>query len=181
MSKKMSWGIALAIVFQIAVLVGMYWKAQLPFWFGQELHVKTLPVDPRSLFRGNYARLNYDFSRIKRTHFPKNLELRVGELIYIGLKPSPQKGKSSNHLYAFDKVYLQKPDTGVFLRGRIKTWSAVMTGQVRIHYGIEAFFAPKEKALALEKELRDGGVAVIMVNADGQVALKDVRARLKEQ
>ena len=40
--------------------------------------------------------------------------------------------------------------------------------------GIEAFFAPKEKALKLEKDLRNGGTAILMVARSGNAALKDV-------
>ena len=41
----------------------------MPLWTGKEIRVKVVPVDPRSLFRGNYARLNYDFSRLEKAHW----------------------------------------------------------------------------------------------------------------
>jgi hypothetical protein len=44
----------------------------------------------------------------------------------------------------------------------------------QVDFGIHAFFAPKEKALQLEKDLRDGGVAVLMFVSNGSVTLKDV-------
>ena len=47
-------------------------------------------------------------------------------------------------------------------------------GRCRVKYGIEAYFAPKERALELEDKLRDGGVAELMVTSSGQVALRDV-------
>ncbi|MGC9964382.1 MAG: hypothetical protein ABSE08_03155 [Syntrophobacteraceae bacterium] len=37
----------------------------------------------------------------------------------------------------------------------------------------------RKKALALEKELRNGGVATIMVSRSGKAALKDVTAEEK--
>ena len=40
-------------------------------------------------------------------------------------------------------------------------------------YGIEAWFAPKAEALRLERELRDGAVAVLMIDASGKAALKE--------
>ncbi len=45
-----------------------------------------------------------------------------------------------------------------------------------IKYGIEAFFAPRERALQLEKDLRGGGVAVLMVSSGGKARLMDVIA-----
>ncbi|MBT3870270.1 MAG: GDYXXLXY domain-containing protein [Gammaproteobacteria bacterium] len=53
----------------MAVLVGMYVTAALPLWTGAEIRLATAPVDPRSLFRGNYALLSYDISEIDSTYF----------------------------------------------------------------------------------------------------------------
>ena len=44
----------------------------------------------------------------------------------------------------------------------------------RILYGIEAFFAPKEKALELEKKLQKGALAEIMIASNGKATLKNV-------
>ena len=56
-----------AVLFQFVVLSGMYVSAALPLWTGTEVKIKTIPVDPRSLFRGNYATLRYPFSTIEST------------------------------------------------------------------------------------------------------------------
>ena len=58
----------------------------------------------------------------------------------------------------------------MFLRGRI----ADLHPTYRVRFGIEAFFAPKDKALALERDLGEGGIAVLMVAGDGRVAIKEV-------
>jgi hypothetical protein len=46
-----------------------------------------------------------------------------------------------------------------------------------VRYGIEAYFAPVAKALELEQKLRHGGVAVVMVGANGRATIKEVIAR----
>ena len=62
------------------------------------------------------------------------------------------------------------PGEGVFVRGRIAS-----TGERRrVKFGIEAYFAPKDRALQIESDLRDGGVAVLMVTDGGHAALRDV-------
>jgi len=170
MSKKsIVLGLSLAISFQILVLVGEYVSAALPLWRGQEVRMKTLPVDPRSMFRGNYARLNYGITRISESEFPDADELRNGEVVYIVLQASDAG------LYEFQKVLLTPPADGVFIRGRIANRSYEdEAAYFRLKYGIEAYFAPKEKALALEKQLRDGGVAVLMIDVNGKAALKAI-------
>ena len=147
----------------------MYILAALPLWTGKEISVKVIPVDPRSMFRGNYARLNYGISRIETSHFPHHEELRNGEVVYVGLKPD------ADGIYEYADVNLKKPSTGIFIRGRIQNrqWEEKVN-YFRINYGIEAFFAPKEQALELERQLRDGGVALLMVSDDGKARLKDI-------
>ena len=171
MKNWLTRGLLIAIVLQGLILIGMYAKASLPLWTGTEIRVKTLPVDPRSLFRGNYARLNYDFSTIDYEEFVSDVPLRNGEVVYVTLR------QNESGLYEYEAVSLEQPEQGIFLRGRVERRRYDRkTSPVRIKYGIEAYFAPKEKALALEKELRGGGVAVLMVADDGHARIKAVVA-----
>lgn len=169
MNRKLQYGLAAAIAFQFLVLTGMYVSAQIPLWTGEEIRLKTIPVDPRSLFRGNYARLEYEISQIPADQFPQDTKLRQGEVVYISLKP----GRGG--LYKLAGAGLEKPSGGIFLRGRVTgTWFGGSHENYRINYGIEAFFAPKEKALGLESDLRNGGVAEVMVSGGGRARLKGV-------
>jgi hypothetical protein len=96
-------------------------------------------------------------------------DLRNGEIVYVKLKPGAEG------LYEFDGASLEKPGSGPFLRGRLRGVSARRNGAMyNVRYGIEAYFAPKEKALALEKALCGTAVAVVMVAGNGRAALKKV-------
>ncbi|MGE4593900.1 MAG: GDYXXLXY domain-containing protein [Gammaproteobacteria bacterium] len=59
---------------------------------------------------------------------------------------------------------------GVFLRGRATNARRGLS----VNYGLEAFFAPKEKALQLEKDLRSGAIAVLMVDGSGHARIKEI-------
>ncbi|MBU3068823.1 GDYXXLXY domain-containing protein [Aestuariicella sp. G3-2] len=159
-------GLGLAVILQLCLLVGMVVKAAMPLWTGQEIRVKTIPIDPRSMFRGNYARLNYEIGQLPGRALSEFPSLRKGEVVYISLQTG------DDGLFHYADASLTKPEAGVFLRGR--TTNSVPP--YRVKYGIEAYFAPKEKALKLERELRESGVAVLMVSDSGQVALQNVIA-----
>ena len=103
MNKKLSIGLIVAVIFQFLILTGMYVKAAIPLWTGQEIRVKTIPVDPRSLFRGNYARLRYDFDRVDEKHFDTKEILRTGDIVYVSLD------KQADGLYTFSGAGLQAP------------------------------------------------------------------------
>ena len=159
--KQRTPGLALlaALTLQVVILAGVFVNGFYPLWLGKEIRVETRPVDPRDLFRGNYARLGYDFSTLPATGF------RPGDVIYLPLEQDGDlwRGLTPSH---------QPPAQGLYLRGRVSglPWG----GTRRVTYGIEALFAPKEKALQLERELRDGAVAVLKVAPNGRAALVTV-------
>lgn len=166
--KTVITGLVIMVAFQAMVLTGEYLGAVYPLWTGREVRLKVVPVDPRSMFRGNYARLRYGISTIEKDALDAR-KTRVGEVVYVKLKPG------MDGVYEFDGASLDKPEKGIYLKGRVRSPSWSNTYDVL--YGLEAYFAPKEKALALEKELRRGGLAIVMVAGNGKAALKDVVAK----
>ncbi len=156
-------GLIAAVVAQLAVLGGLFVHSQYPLWVGREVRVATLPVDPRDLFRGQYVRLNYGFSRLP---IP-DMELpRGGDDVYVPLE-------REGDLWRAGRAQLRPPTRPPFLHGTILR---VAGGEMVVRYGIEAWFAPLDDALRLEADLRDGGVARLKVTADGRAALVAVEA-----
>ena len=143
--------LAAVVLMQLCILVGMVALAAKPLYTGREVRVETLPIDPRSLFRGNYARLNYAFSRLPDGALSEHERLRNGEPLYVSLE------QGDDGLYEYAGVSLEKPAGGVFIRGRLRH----RYNRRDVKYGIEAWFAPKAEALRLERELRDGAVIVV--------------------
>lgn len=168
--QKISLGLLLAIAFQGAVLVGEYVNAAYPLWVGKEIRLVTRPVDPRSLFRGNYAVLRYSINTIPAAALKSKMEdgepLRNGEVVYVSLKQTP-KGT-----YEYADASLTPPEQGVYIRGRLTSRNIdTEINAYHIRYGIEAYFAPKDKTMALEKELRTGAEASVYVADNGKAAL----------
>ncbi|MCE5334319.1 MAG: GDYXXLXY domain-containing protein [Desulfobacteraceae bacterium] len=169
MNKRMVFaGLAVVVAFQFVVLAAEYLSAAYPLWTGEQIRLKTVPVDPRSIFMGNYALLRYEISSINAKEFGEGANARKGDFVYVRLKPGP------GGLHVFAGAGFQRPEKGPFIRGRVRSSQWDGDGKVEIAFGIEAFFAPKKKALELEKDLRQGGVAVLMVSGNGKAALKEV-------
>ena len=161
---KLAVGLGAAIALQVLVLGGMVVNAALPLWTGTEIRVRTVPVDPRSMFRGNYARLRYEFTSLPEDALGGEDNVRNGEVVYVSLEPG------DGEIHGFAGASFEPPSDGIFLRGRISG----IYPPYAVRFGIEAYFAPKEKALELEQNLRSGGIAVLMVSEGGRAALKDV-------
>ncbi len=153
-------GILLTIALQTGVLAVEYLSSVAPLWFGQPVMLPTEPYDPRSLFRGNYVRLNYSISRV-----PTDIadgKFKDGQKVYLTLNMGGQQPMPV-------KLSATKPGEGTFICGRIRF---VSSEYYRLDYGIEAFFLPKEKALAAERKLTSDKVsAQVYLSSDGKAAL----------
>lgn len=152
--NKLKLALLAALGLQVAILAGVFINGFYPLWLGQEVRLQTQPLDPRDLFRGNYARLNYEFNNRPLGDF------QPGQVVYL---PLTQQGE----LWQAGQLQATPPQ-GLFLRGRV---GDALWGRRGVKYGIDALFAPKEEALRLEKELRHSAVAVVRVAPNGKAAL----------
>lgn len=171
------------IVAQVAILCCEYLNSVYPVWIGKQIELAIRPVDPRSLFRGHYARLDYDIGSIPYELFAdgRSHKLRNGEVIYISLE-------KSGNVWVAKGAFIKKPKTGIFIRGRIQN-RRFTRGSSTVKYGIEAYFAPPEKAKDIEKALRrtqqariDGSspetpaaIAKVMLAPNGKAALLGIK------
>ncbi|AQS35955.1 putative membrane-anchored protein [Shewanella psychrophila] len=154
-SKGFKVGLLLAITLQLTVLVVEYLGSVWPIWTGTPIVLKTQPYDPRSLFRGNFVRLSYELNQVESDNAS---DYKLGSIVYVSLK------EDLSH-WRFDKLSKLKPETGLFLRGRVR---ANYNDSLSIEYGIEAFFMPKEKALLAQETLRQGALMRIFVSNSGK-------------
>jgi uncharacterized membrane-anchored protein len=153
----------LASGLQILVILAMLISTNLPLYFGEEIKLQTQPIDPRSLFRGNFVRLNYNLSPIKT-----NIDFKKGDKIYISLK---QKDGFS----VADKAFVNIPDKKyIQCRATYRDDKNYMGFKCA---NIDAFFTNKENALKIEKDLADGGVATIML-FNGKMTIKNISKNL---
>jgi len=155
-------GLSLTIGAQILVLASEYLGSVWPLWFGTPVMLKTVPVDPRSLFRGNYVRLNYDISAIskKKSHG----RFKPSEVGYVTLQ-------EEGGVFVATGLYRDRPESGVYIRGRITS----VASDYRLKYGIEAYFMPKEKALKTELSVRQGANAEVFLLDNGKAAISRLK------
>lgn len=144
-----------------AVLVGL--QALLPLLLigwnevqlarGQDVVLRTVPVDPIDLVRGRYVALRYDIS---------SLNAPEGSTVYVPLH------RQGDH-WTGELALSQKPDDGVFIRGRATSGGIV--------YGIETYYADEDEARRLEREALDGLDVRVSIDDEGQARIEGVEVR----
>lgn len=167
--------IGLVAAAQSLVLGYMVWERAHLLRTGREVTLDVVPVDPRSLFRGDYVRLGYDFSRVTAANSeakPGAVVAPAGTPVYVTLRRDADgKWKAA----AVSETALPRGDAPdeIVLKGRRETpgW----TGPNAIRYGIERFYVPEGEGLQLEKDARDKRLSVIVaVDKAGNAAIKQL-------
>ena len=146
-SKRLILG--LAILLGIAGIFILY--LSYPLLTGTKVILKTQPIDPFDIFRGQYMTINYEISRIELPQGSKE-----GDIIYVSLKEGGDK------IWHSEKISLTQPDTGVFIKGVAKqSWRGLA-----VEYGIEQYFFERNaevpwRNLSMEVRIDSSGQARI--------------------
>ncbi len=147
---------------QVIVLVSMIVICVMPSVTGETVLLRTVPVDPRDLFRGDYVILNYEISRIPSEGISGQLGqvgvFEQGRTVYVSLVP-----EDDGRHWRADRFSFEQP-SGLSIRGTI-------TRGRRIEFGIESYFVQEGEGLKYERAVRQGLSARVAVAPDGKAAL----------
>ncbi|PPD30199.1 MAG: hypothetical protein CTY20_03845 [Hyphomicrobium sp.] len=148
---------------------------------GREIVLDVVPVDPRSLFRGDYVILSYDISRISSALLEG--KLAKGAPLFVTIAQDAAD-KWNVVRVAAELVVSAMPEAGtapaakqVVMKARSDAWRSAATGDrtepIFARYGIESYFVPEGQGLELEQLVGEKKIkAVVAVGRDGTAALK---------
>jgi len=163
-----------SVVLQFIVLFGMIFFYQGIFIGGTEVILRTEPVDPRDLLRGQYVALRYDISTLEPGLFQESefntgeRSLLPGETLYVSLEPR------GGTIWMPTRATRVKPSDGVAIRGTVEGPGGP-GGTILVHYGIESYFVDPERAKELEAQARRGTLLMrVVVDSDGKAVIKGV-------
>jgi uncharacterized membrane-anchored protein len=140
---------------------------------GKEIVLPIVPVDPRSLFRGDYVRIDFPVTMVSGDLFPKDGKPRKAGQVFVTLQ---REGDNWKPVAVSETRPSPGPDQTV-MQGRLAhNWwpaSGRTPHQVRINYGLERYYVPEGKGLDLENAARDKKLAVVVaVDSKGRAAIK---------
>lgn len=176
---KPAYRLALVVVLQTLALVAMVGMKQWTLAKGTPVVLETRPIDPRSLFRGDYVRLGYAIGRLDPAVLEGDDQFRRHERIYVLLRrhepywqpvslhrerPDPADGQ----VVIKGEVEYQYCDGGADYCHGEPNW-------IEVRYGVENYFVPEGEGLELERP-RDGEKISILLAVDerGNAGIKAV-------
>ena len=154
---------------QILVLCYMVASRMFLLEYGTVVKLKCIPVDPRSLFSGDYVILNFKISSFTKKEFKKiNLrdeKFKKMETVYLGLVlPEGEKFWQAVEV-SHDLDYLKTKYSDI-IRGELKS-----TYRYNIKYGVESYFVPQFEGKKIEKKIKDVYVEIAL-SESGESGIK---------
>jgi uncharacterized membrane-anchored protein len=153
---------------QTAVLATMITSSASILAEGQEIRLKTVPVDPRDLLRGEYVILNYEFTALESALIADPFPTEAGT-VTLDVRLSPGED-GFWHPIAASFSPLEREEGTVVLRSLPFRYQpqAEKPAVVRADYGLERYYVPEGQGKALEEARNNRQIAVnVRVAEDG--------------
>ena len=176
-------GLRLALIagIQTLVLAAMIAVRQWTLATGVPIELETEPIDPRSLFSGDYVRLNYAISRLTLDEVKGDTGFIRNDRVYVVLAPSGRYWKAEAISRNPPATQLER----VAIKGEVEYVSDVLwdrasnatrrVGNMGVHYGIENYFVPEGEGLRLERTKPDEKITIqVAVDRFGNAGIKAV-------
>ena len=126
---------ALVVAVQALFFLDMIGMNELALATGDEVTLRTVPVDPVDFFRGNYVVLRYEISSVTVV-----VGTQPGDVVYVPLHE--ESGRWTGGI-----GYPSPPDDGEFIRGTVRS---TYGESADVEYGIETYYADQEEAHDLQ-------------------------------
>jgi uncharacterized membrane-anchored protein len=161
-----------------AIVVALLQTIVLGYWiesraailaYGTDVLLKTAPVDPRDLLRGDYVTLNYDISRVPLATLvgarPENAANRV---LFVRL----QRGKDGfwSVVESSFSPLAAKQDTVILKTMPLTRQPLEGQEAIQVDYGIERYYVPEGKGHDLEGAPMNGRISVAARVSSGGAA-----------
>ncbi|MCQ1534778.1 hypothetical protein FTO70_03535 [Methanosarcina sp. KYL-1] len=103
----------LTVVFWLLIFSGIIVYKEYTLRTGTEVVLKTVPVDPRDLFRGDYVVLNYEISTLDLSEIPaEDTQFWYNDRIYLALEIKDGYGVPK-------KIYKNPPEDELYIKGKV--------------------------------------------------------------
>jgi len=164
------------VLIQAGVLLFMVIDRLLLLQNGKTVLLKCRPIDPRSLFSGDYVILTYQISNLDKNkilYLQEKQNIKKNSSLYVALMKKPGD-KFYEAVDAHLDIHELKKKYSTIIRGVV-----VHTYRFRIRYGVENYFVPQYKGLEIEKNLFNAHVEIALSDS-GESAIRKLYIDNKE-
>jgi uncharacterized membrane-anchored protein len=162
--KKMHWYMLIA-AFWLVLIFGFIGVKEFTLQTGEEVILKTRPVDPRDLFRGDYVILSYQISSVDLGSYGLSSEdIGLGDTLHVALD------RDSEGFGIISGVSERSFET-LSIRGKVVD---ISSETVELEYGIESYFVPEGQGYQIERQLSDSLSVAVVVDDFGNAVINSL-------
>lgn len=167
----------------LLILVGLTATPLLTLMFGQEITIKTRPVDPRDVFRGDHVILSYEINEIPIDKAPAVFKT-ADQWEQFRQVPLYVVLKKEGAFYTVDSAVFERPAEGIYLRAWFQqpVWSQTVVysepqniSGIQVTYNLDQYFVPENTGTTLEELARKGQLTAWVKVWNGYSSLIDIR------
>lgn len=186
--------IILLVAVQLLALVAMIADKQWTLNTGTPVVLKTEPVDPRSMFMGDYVRLAYTISQLSLdgdNALEGDKEFKRNDTVWVALKPEPEGARA---VAVYHRRSAIAPGL-LALKGEVQYFNefqwdrssnkSVKQRTLNVRYGIEQYYVQEGAGRQIERPQGGEKVAIqVAIDTRGKAGilavLLDGRERYRE-
>jgi uncharacterized membrane-anchored protein len=134
---------------------------------GKEILLKTVPVDPRDLFKGDYVTLSYDISAIDLKKIPADTpSFKQNDIVFVTLDTTNTNSAKPLKL----SHTLPRGDAPV-IQGKVSYISSTL----HVTYeDIERYYVPEGTGGVIEQAISKGVLVKVALSSEGKPLIKQV-------
>jgi uncharacterized membrane-anchored protein len=169
------------VLVQTLILLAVIGMRQWTLSTGIPVILETQPIDPRSLFSGDYVRLNYKVSDLRLEELAGDRTFKRNDTVFVVLAPEGDYWKAVS-------VHRSRPppaDGQAVIRGSVEytgdtIWDAernkaLEVKHLHVKYGIEDYFVQEGAGRELERPKQGERVSIqVAVDRCGNAGIKAV-------
>lgn len=178
----------IVVLLQALALLVMIGMKQWTLNTGTPIVLETAPIDPRSLFSGDYVRLNYKISRLRLDEVGGDRDFKAHETVYVLLK----KGEPYWQPVSLHHSLPALPPDHVAMKGEVQyvggeLWNPQLrkfekATHLTVRYGVENYYVPEGKGRELERPNPGEIVSIrLAVDTSGNAGIKAVLVNGQER
>lgn len=185
----------ISVLIPLLILAAMTVKPLMTLFWGQEIKIKTQPVDPVDLFRGDYVILNYEINDLNISQVPELNKVKADLWDYEKSKKYLNKRvyvtlKKADGVYTVESAGFAKPQGKLYLAGKISYFfnkppvngpsqpieegEKVIPDTARVEYQLDRYFLPENTGGELEDLSRKGQLIATVKTYKGYALLISV-------
>ncbi|MBA2174523.1 GDYXXLXY domain-containing protein [Halobacillus locisalis] len=157
--------VVLQVAFLLVMAVGYYAMDQ----FGETVHLRTAPVDPRDPFYGDYVILNYEVETIPASKWIGSEEVERGEKVFLLL----EQEKDLYQLLKASDERIEAKDQQVVMEARMEWHDQTSDGPYSVDLGLGRYYV--EENTGGEWEGTDSRIVEVVLAPWGQKKINSIQ------